>query len=113
MSEQEQKQAPAASSVTTETVELDTPIQRGKQSVATITVRKPLSGALRGVSLTDVLQMDVSALCKVLPRITDPALTDAELRNLDPADMVQLGGVVAGFLLPKRAKGENPDYLEA
>lgn len=96
-----------------ETVDLDTPIQRGKQTVTRVTVRKPLSGALRGVTLTDVLQMDVTALSKVLPRITDPALTDHELRNMDPADLVQLGGAVAGFLLPKRAKGEAADYLEA
>lgn len=88
----------------TETVTLDTPIERGGKKVTEISVRKPLSGALRGVTLTDVLQLDVSALIKILPRITDPALTEAELRNMDPADLVQLGGEVAGFLLPKQAK---------
>nr|WP_319022848.1 phage tail assembly protein [Salinicola sp. S1-1-8] len=90
----------------TETIILDTPLQRGGKSITEITVRKPLSGALRGVTLSDVLQLDVTALIKVLPRITEPALTEAELRNLDPADLVQLGGEVAGFLLTKRAKGE-------
>lgn len=88
----------------TETVELDSPISRGKQAITEIQVRKPKSGALRGVSLTDVLQMDVTALSKVLPRITEPALTDGEIRDMDPADLVQLGGVVAGFLLPKKAR---------
>ncbi len=92
--------------VPTETVELDTPLTRGKQTVAKITVRKPLSGALRGVNLVDVMQMDVLALTKVLPRITDPALTEAEIRNMDPADLVQLGTAVSGFLLPKRAREE-------
>lgn len=48
--------------------------------------------------------MDVAALTKVLPRITDPALTEADVRDMDPADLVQLGGVVAGFLLPKSAR---------
>lgn len=91
-------------SVPTETVELDSPIKRGKQTVTSITVRKPLAGALRGVSLTEILQMDVTALTRVLPRLTDPALTESEIRNMDPADLVQLGGVVAGFLLPKRAR---------
>lgn len=88
----------------TETVELDTPLTRGSQSVAEIHIRKPKSGALRGVSLTDVLQMDVGALTRVLPRITEPALSEAEIRDMDPADLVQLGGVVAGFLLPKKAR---------
>jgi hypothetical protein len=95
--------APAtAPGIPTETVELDTPLQRGKQTIDAITVRKPLAGALRGVTLMDVMQMDVQALTKVLPRITDPALTEAEIRNMDPADLVQLGTVVSGFLLAKK-----------
>lgn len=88
--------------VATETVELDTPLTRGKQTVAKVTVRKPLSGALRGVNLVEVMQMDVLALTKVLPRITDPALTEAEIRGMDPADLVQLGTAVSGFLLAKK-----------
>ncbi|MCT8467007.1 phage tail assembly protein [Chromohalobacter canadensis] len=96
--------ATAAATVLTETVTLDSSIQRGSQTVTEITVRKPKSGALRGVALTDVLQMDVAALTKVLPRITDPALTEADVRDMDPADLVQLGGVVAGFLLPKSTR---------
>ncbi|KPM96419.1 hypothetical protein AOR11_24270, partial [Vibrio alginolyticus] len=88
----------------TETVELDTPLTRGKTTVTEIHVRKPKSGALRGVALADVLNMDVQALTRVLPRITEPALSEAELRDMDPADLVQLGNVVANFLLPKRMK---------
>ncbi|GEK74229.1 MULTISPECIES: phage tail assembly protein [Halomonas] len=93
--------------VVTETVELDTPFKRGSQTVTELQIRKPKSGALRGVALTDVLQMDVTALTKVLPRITEPALTEAEVRDMDPADLVQCGGVVSGFLLPKAAKAAN------
>ncbi|ERS88731.1 phage tail assembly protein [Halomonas sp. PBN3] len=92
--------------VATETVELDTPLARGKTTVTEIHVRKPKSGALRGVALADVLNMDVQALTRVLPRITEPALSEAELRDMDPADLVQLGNVVANFLLPKRMKAE-------
>ncbi len=90
----------------TEPVELDSPFQRGSQTVTEIHVRKPKSGALRGVSLADVLNMDVQALTRVLPRITEPALTEAELRDMDPADLVQLGNVVSNFLLPRRLKAE-------
>ncbi|SFU79998.1 phage tail assembly protein [Halomonas korlensis] len=97
---------PPLPSVPTETVELDSPITRGKQTVTEIHVRKPKSGALRGVALTDVLQMDVQALTKVLPRITDPALTEPEIRDMDPADLVQLGTVVANFLLPRRMQAD-------
>ncbi len=88
------------------TISLDTPIKRGDNEVTAITLRKPASGELRGVTLTDLLQMDVSALTKVIPRISDPALTEVEVARMDPADLVQIGGVVAGFLLPKAALAE-------
>lgn len=93
--------------VVNESVQLDEPITRGKTVIREVQVRKPKSGALRGVALTDLLQMHVSALTTVLPRITEPALTEAEVRNLDPADLVQLGGTVAGFLVPKRTREDN------
>lgn len=89
---------------TFETVELDEPITRNKTLIKTIQVRKPKAGALRGVALTDLLQMQVSALTTVLPRITDPALTEAEIRDLDPADLVQLGGTIASFLVPRKTR---------
>ena len=91
---------------TTEEIMLDTPIQRGEKAIEKITLRKPTAGELRGLALTDVLQMQVDALVKLTPRISNPTLTEPEMRNLDPADLVQIGGTVAGFLLTKRAKGE-------
>lgn len=85
-------------------ITLDTPIKRGESEIKDISVRKPNSGELRGVSLTDLLQMEVTALHKVLPRITEPTLTDAEVSGLDPADLFQLGTAVTSFLLPKAMK---------
>ena len=87
-------------------ITLDTPIKRGDNDIATIELRKPAAGELRGVTLTDLLQMDVSALTKVVPRISDPALTEVEVARMDPADLVQIGGVVTGFLLPRAALEE-------
>lgn len=89
-----------------ETVELDGHIVRGEQTITRVTLRKPMSGELRGVSLVELMNLDVSALRKVLPRITSPALTDIEIGRMDPADMVQCGVAVAGFLLQKSAKAE-------
>lgn len=88
------------------TITLDTPIKRGDNDIAAITLRKPAAGELRGVTLTDLLQMDVAALTKVVPRISEPALTEIEVSRMDPADLVQIGGAVAGFLLPKSALAE-------
>ena len=90
-----------------EPVELDTPIQRGDTTIEQITLRKPASGELRGVNLADVLQMQTDALIKLIPRLSNPSLTEHEVRQMDPADLVQCGGEIAGFLLSKRARGES------
>lgn len=92
--------------MSSKTIILDTPIKRGDNDIAEMTLRKPASGELRGVTLSDLLQMDVAALTKVVPRISDPALSEVEVARMDPADLVQIGGVVAGFLLPKAALAE-------
>ncbi|MFA7351681.1 MAG: phage tail assembly protein [Methylotenera sp.] len=85
-------------------IDLDTPIKRGETEIKQVSLRKPASGELRGTNLADLLQMDVTALEKVIPRISDPTLTTHEVQNLDPADLFQLGAAVSGFLLPKAMK---------
>lgn len=87
-------------------VVLDEPIVRGTTEIKEVTLRKPMSGELRGVSLSDLLNLDVNALRKVLPRITTPTLTDIEVGRMDPADLLDAGAKVAGFLLKKSAKAE-------
>lgn len=86
------------------TVHLDTPIKRGDGQITSVTLRKPTSGELRGVSLAELLQMKVDALQTVLPRITNPILHKQDMATLDPADLVNLGTVVVGFLLTKEQK---------
>ena len=86
------------------TVILDTPIRRGTTTINNITLRKPNSGELRGVSLSELLQMDVNSLVKVVPRISSPTLTAIEVTSMDPADLFALGTKVSGFLLQKSMK---------
>ncbi|WP_282389598.1 phage tail assembly protein [Pseudomonas sp. PS01296] len=85
------------------TVTLDTPIRRGTTSINSITLRKPNSGELRGVSLVELLQMDVGSLIKVLPRISSPSITAVEVAGMDPADLLALSSKISGFLLQKSA----------
>ena len=86
------------------TVTLDTPIKRGNSEITEVTLRKPSAGELRGVSLAELLQMKVDALQTVLPRITNPILHKQDMATLDPADLVNMGTVVVGFLLTKETK---------
>lgn len=87
-------------------VVLDQPIVRGATIIAQIALRKPNAGALRGITLSDLLQMDVNAIVRVIPRISTPTLTEAEVRAMDPADLVDAGSVVASFLLKKSMKAD-------
>lgn len=89
-------------------VTLDTPLIRGDNEITQIMLTKPSSGALRGTTLSDLMSLDVSALCKVLPRVSSPALTPQELNNMDPSDLVQLGTAFLDFLLPNSVRENLP-----
>lgn len=78
------------------------PITRGEKVIKTVTLNKPTTGALRGMKLADVLQMDVDAITRLLPRISEPALTEADVATLDPADFTSLALEVVGFLTGER-----------
>ena len=88
-------------------ITLEEPIKRGDTEITEIQIRKPKVGELRGVSLSQLMQMDVSELTKIMPRITQPTLTAEEIQNMDPADLIQVAIEVAYFLLPKALKTES------
>ncbi|AOH83629.1 phage tail protein [Sphingomonas panacis] len=67
-----------------------------------VSVRKPGSGELRGLKLTELIQLDVASLEALAPRITMPIIYKGAV--LDPSDLMQFGGEVMDFLLPKSAK---------
>ncbi|WP_199098972.1 phage tail assembly protein [Dyella sp. ASV21] len=98
------------SDTTTQTITLDSPIERGAQTIDQVRVRKPKAGELRGTQLVNLLHMDVAALEIVLPRITIPTITRQDVGNLDPADLTQLAMAVTGFLL---TKANREDFLPA
>ncbi len=74
---------------------------RGEQTITQVNVRKPGAGELRGLKLVDVLQLDVTAMATLLPRITSPTLTTADVNAMDPADLLALGQEVQLFFLTK------------
>ena len=100
--------APAAPQGEEVAVTLDSPIQRGDTTIASVTLRKPRVGDLRGLKVSDLMTTDVDAIGALLPRITRPTLVKHEIDAMDPADFAQLAGEVAGFLLPKAARASLP-----
>lgn len=95
-------------SAVADAVTLDVPIQRGEQSIATVTLRRPQSGELRGINLFDLLQMNVDALFKLLPRISMPTITEPELRAMDVADFTVLAAKVTSFFVKETTPTESP-----
>ncbi|MCG9011163.1 phage tail assembly protein [Laribacter hongkongensis] len=83
------------------TIILDTPIKRGDTLIDSLTLRKPGAGELRGCAISDLARMDVATLMRVIPRISTPSLTEHEVSGMDLADLTELAGEVAGFLLKK------------
>jgi hypothetical protein len=92
------------------TVTLDTQVKHGDQTITRVTLRKPKAGELRGVALSELLQLKVEAIQSVVPRISSPMLHKQDMANMDPADLVSLGTVVIGFLL---TKDQRADFLTA
>ncbi|KPH62320.1 phage tail assembly protein [Novosphingobium sp. ST904] len=82
-----------------ETVTLATPIIRGETHITSITLKKPMGGELRGLALQDLLQTDVTAILKVIPRISNPPLLQDEADRLPADDLAQIGGTIRGFFL--------------
>ncbi|MCA0208138.1 MAG: phage tail assembly protein [Proteobacteria bacterium] len=93
-------------------VTLDDPIMRGDNAIGTVTLRKPMAGELRGLSLDDLIGSDITTLLKLLPRITDPFLTDHEVAQLSPVDLGQMGGAVRGFFMTKEQSAIMKKMIE-
>lgn len=90
-------------------VDLDEPIVRGAQKIEKITLRKPKSGELRGLTLVDITQCDVTSIIKLLPRISSPSVTELEAADMDPADLLACAAEVSGFFLQRH---QRPASLE-
>lgn len=85
-------------------VALDVPIIRGDQHIDTITLRKPSTGELRGIALSDLVRCDINALFAVLPRITSPTLTPHDVAQLDLADLASISGEIVSFFMSKEQR---------
>ena len=93
--------------MTSITVSLDSPITRGETTIATVVIRKPGPGELRGLTLKDVGEVKFDTMIKLLPRVTSPALTEAECAVMDLGDFTSMAVEVAGFLATKAQRQDS------
>lgn len=85
------------------TVEFDDGFKRGNDVVKNVQLIKPKTYALRGLSLSNVIQMDVDSLAKLATRITTPSMTEQDVYNLSPADFTTLGVAMIGFFVNNKS----------
>ncbi|QWP76076.1 phage tail assembly protein [Lysobacter sp. K5869] len=90
-----------ATAVGSAVITLEQPLKRGDSEITAVTVRRPASGELRGLSMLDLMRMEVDAVHKVLPRVTLPTLTAFDVAQLDPADTAQFAMAIADFFLTR------------
>jgi hypothetical protein len=88
------------------TVKFPHPISRSDKTIDSVELRVPMASELRGLTLSDLMRMDASSTCVLVPRISSPILTKEEMAAMHPANLLELAATVAGFLLPE-------DQLEA
>lgn len=96
--------APADATPRFETVHLSAPIVRGETEIASLTLRKPRAGELRGLSLQDIMTTEITALLTLIPRITEPPLTAEETDHLESQDLSEIGGAIRGFFMTRGEK---------
>lgn len=99
------KSATAAKSAT---ITLDEPLERGEDKIETLTLRRPDAGALRGISLAELLKMDTGAIVTLLPRISAPPLIASEAEQLAPADLLAIGVEIASFFMTRAELARFP-----
>ncbi|WP_026471136.1 phage tail assembly protein [Alkanindiges illinoisensis] len=87
-----------------EVINLDTPLMMGNQEITEVEVRKPNALALQGLKIADLIQGDVTSVLTLLPKVTTPTLTRAQVQQLDPCDIAQFGAVFITFLQPKSTR---------
>ncbi|WP_323010029.1 phage tail assembly protein [Paracoccus sp. (in: a-proteobacteria)] len=95
----------------TKTVTLSTPVARGESAVSSVTLREPSAGDMRGLNLSEVLQMNVAAMSRLIPRISDPGLAPDEVAALPGRDLVALSLAVVGFFFTEeqmQAEAQRP-----
>lgn len=93
--------APAPASAKTAQLVLENPIPREGGDLSAISLRKPAAGELRGLNATALMQGDITAVITLLPRISDPFITESEAAALEAEDIMEAAGLIVGFFMTR------------
>ena len=78
-------------------VPLAKPLPYGKGTLDKLQLRRPMAGDLRGIRLAGLSDMDVDVVTKIVARCSVQTVTEAQLAELDPYDLVKVTEKIADF----------------
>ncbi|ENL6054145.1 phage tail protein [Salmonella enterica] len=83
-------------------VTLAQPIVRRDETITYVEIGDAIkqSGSLRGLSLSDVLNMKTDTLVTLFTRVTSPRLKESEIAKLATSDFIALSTAIVPFLTP-------------
>ncbi len=89
-------------------ITLNFPIKRGEQIIDKISLNEPTLFNLKGLHLSEILQMKTQESATLIARIATPALTADEVQKMDLSDFVNIAvGVTAIFAAVDKNKNEG------
>jgi len=93
-------------------ITLSEPIVRGETKIDTLTLRKPKAGELRGLSIADLQNAQVTAVITLLPRISAPPITEPEAANMEPEDLATCAGAIIDFFMTQDQRAIVAELLK-
>ena len=96
-------------------VKLTQPIERGDEKITYVEITGAIeqAGSLRGLSLSDVLNLKAESMFTLLSRVTSPRLDEVTIKKMASRDFIQLCVVAVNFLSGADSGGKNEQATEA
>ncbi len=94
------------------TVNLVRPLQNGTATISSITLTEPTVGHLRGLKLSDVLQMDINSHLTLWSRINAEGLSASQLSDLSMVDVTVLSSKTMLFFVSAQQAAQIEESLE-
>ncbi|HFV5206445.1 TPA: phage tail protein [Escherichia coli] len=96
-------------------VKLLRPVERGCEKITYVEITGAIeqAGSLRGLSLTDVLNLKTDAMFTLLPRVTSPRLDEVTLKKMSSRDFIQLCAVAVNFMSEPDSGGKSAQETAA
>lgn len=80
-------------------IKLTEPIHRGETTIDSLLLRRPNGLSIGALSMLELARMDGDTITSLLPRISEPTITDIEAIGMGGGDLFKIGRRVSDFLL--------------